>query len=244
MDDRMTPVGIVDVSHDSARNALARIASNLSETAQGRWAAIKAIADEGFFITAQPSPMLRGFTKVLAYIGDKQPDKTDENRANAIHIAACDPENMGAIIALVTHLDEQRSALKKSTNLFKGKYRALLKLIIRLREQLVEIIDTIEDEGDRTYFGSTNDADVLRQLHAELEAWVWDNTDKANSLKDDPYETIRGLRKRVVELEASRDGYARKALEYERLYDAERALTKKMTESARRVASNGDGSSD
>lgn len=42
--------------------------------------------------------------------------------------------------------------------------------------------------------------------------------------------------KRLAELEASRDGYARKALEYECLYDAERALTKKMNEGARLIS--------
>lgn len=36
------------------------------------------------------------------------------------------------------------------------------------------IIDGLEDEGDRVYFGSTNDADLLREINEELTAfWYW-----------------------------------------------------------------------
>lgn len=46
-------------------------------------------------------------------------------------------------------------------------------LIIRLRDKLGHVTDHIEDEGDRRYFGSTNDADDLRELFQELDALVW-----------------------------------------------------------------------
>lgn len=41
------------------------------------------------------------------------------------------------------------------------------KRLMKLRDMLVEVHDHIVDEGDRCYFGSTNDADTLK------EAWQW-----------------------------------------------------------------------
>lgn len=47
-------------------------------------------------------------------------------------------------------------------------------LIVRLHDNLEGIVDGIEDEGDRVYFGSTNDADDLRNLWHELDAIRWE----------------------------------------------------------------------
>lgn len=49
------------------------------------------------------------------------------------------------------------------------------KLIESYRSRIVLIADSIEDEGDRSYFGSTNDADDLRALVESL-------TDSGNEL--------------------------------------------------------------
>ena len=39
------------------------------------------------------------------------------------------------------------------------------------------IVAGIEDEGDRAYFGSTNDADELRAISDELEAFWYSQQD-------------------------------------------------------------------
>ena len=41
-----------------------------------------------------------------------------------------------------------------------------------IRSDLNNISRAIEDEGDRAYFGSTNDADELRQIAQKFEDWL------------------------------------------------------------------------
>ena len=50
----------------------------------------------------------------------------------------------------------------------------LAKLLIRLREALNNIADGAEDEGDRVYFGSTNDADWLKEIACEVDSYAFD----------------------------------------------------------------------
>lgn len=97
-------------------------------------------------------------------------------------------------------------AIKAERNLFKGKYRSMLRLVIRTRGQLVHVTDHIEDEGDRRYFGSTNDADALRDLYDEMMSWVWDATDETNRMKSDPYADIRKQRATIAALKAENEG--------------------------------------
>lgn len=97
---------------------------------------------------------------------------------------------------------DQIATLQTERNLFKGKYRALLKLISRTRNKLVHVTDHIQDEGDRRYFGSSNDADELLDLFHTMDAWVWDAVDKTNRMKSDPYADIREQRARAEKAEA------------------------------------------
>lgn len=48
------------------------------------------------------------------------------------------------------------------------------RLLVRLRDRFILIRDEIEDEGDRVYFGSTNDADAFREIVEELDSFSWD----------------------------------------------------------------------
>lgn len=92
--------------------------------------------------------------------------------------------------------------LQRERNLYKGKYRALLKLVSRTRNKLVQVTDHIEDEGDRRYFGSTNDADDLKELYHEMMDWIWDAVDETNRMKSDPYADVRKQRARAKKAEA------------------------------------------
>lgn len=100
--------------------------------------------------------------------------------------------------------------LEAERNLYKGKYRALLKLVSKTRDKLVHVTDHIEDEGDRQYFGSTNDADALRDLYDEMMRWVWDAVDEHNRMKSDPYADIRQQRARAEAAEAETERLADK----------------------------------
>lgn len=53
------------------------------------------------------------------------------------------------------------------------RYRALLRVVEPVREALMNIQDDIEDEGDRTYFGSTNHADQFKQIAQSLDDAKW-----------------------------------------------------------------------
>lgn len=75
----------------------------------------------------------------------------------------------------------------------------MAKLIERFRQSIANIVRETEDEGDRVYFGSTNDADELAELDKRL-------TDCGNELfmpwsnGDDLYADIRDLRSDVARL--------------------------------------------
>lgn len=56
-----------------------------SKHTPGPWQVVGTPFNEGFTVLAQPHPALRGFTKCVAYVGDKA---TEENEANARLIAA------------------------------------------------------------------------------------------------------------------------------------------------------------
>lgn len=105
-------------------------------------------------------------------------------------------------------------SLEAERNLFKGKYRALLKLVSKTRDQLVHVTDHIQDEGDRRYFGSTNDADALRDLYDGMMSWIWDATDETNRMKSDPYADIRKQRARAEKAEATALNLTQLAYQY------------------------------
>lgn len=115
------------------------------------------------------------------------------HRQASIDEIAAEMDRRGAVI----------ESLEAKRNLYKGKYRALLKLINKTCATVGAIIDHIEDEGDRRYFGSTNDADMLRDLHDDMDSWVWDALDKHNRMKTDPYADIREQRTRAENAEAT-----------------------------------------
>lgn len=51
----------------------------------GPWKAVPTHFNEGYTVLAQPHPALRGFTKLVAFVGDKADEET---QANALLIAA------------------------------------------------------------------------------------------------------------------------------------------------------------
>lgn len=47
------------------------------------------------------------------------------------------------------------------------------RLLFWLRDHFINIKSGIEEEGDRTYFGSTNDADMFREIVEKLDDVKW-----------------------------------------------------------------------
>ena len=52
-----------------------------------------------------------------------------------------------------------------------------IKWLLDRSHTISNIIDGIEDGGDRVYFGSTNDADELRAINDELVAFWYSQQD-------------------------------------------------------------------
>ena len=66
-------------------------------------------------------------------------------------------------------------------------------LMLKFRATLSNIVDGLEDEGDRIYFGSTNAADQLREIAEEIEELDWDRITASSQKKPDLWATIREL---------------------------------------------------
>lgn len=79
------------------------------------------------------------------------------------------------------------------------------KKLLRLRTKLIEISDNIEHEGDRAYFGSTNDADSLREIFNWLDGFKWD---RAMS-ESDEYDLLSSVERLLARAEAAEAEAAR-----------------------------------
>jgi chemotaxis regulatin CheY-phosphate phosphatase CheZ len=55
------------------------------------------------------------------------------------------------------------------------EFAELVKLVSPLVSELNNIAYGLEEEGDRTFFGSTNDADRLRELALALDDWRFEH---------------------------------------------------------------------
>jgi len=101
------------------------------------------------------------------------------------------------IAALEAELAEARAELDNSraNSVSRGKK------LLRLRAKLIQISDNIEHEGDRAYFGSTNDADELREIFLWLDGFKWDRV-MSESDEDDLISAVERLLARATAAEA------------------------------------------
>lgn len=70
-------------------------------------------------------------------------------------------------------------------------------LMRRFRDTLLNVRDGMQDEGDRVYFGSTNDADELREVVEAVDELEWDRILASSQKKPDLYARIRALNTKV-----------------------------------------------
>jgi hypothetical protein len=66
-------------------------------------------------------------------------------------------------------------------------------LMRRFRDTLSNVRAGMEDEGDRIYFGSTNDADQLREIIDEVEELEWDRILASSKKTPDLWAKILNL---------------------------------------------------
>ena len=76
------------------------------------------------------------------------------------------------------------SRLERAEKLRRGK------LLLKLRETLIHV--KIDDEGDRVYLRSTNDAEVLKEIIEEIDEYGWQEFMREKGDPDiDIFETCR-----------------------------------------------------
>lgn len=78
-------------------------------------------------------------------------------------------------------------------------------LMRMFRCTLSNIRDGLEDEGDRIYLGSTNDAEELREIAEAIEELEWDRILASSQKKPDLYARIRELNTEVRALRSVQD---------------------------------------
>lgn len=98
--------------------------------------------------------------------------------------------------------ETELETLQRERNLYKGKNASLLALISKMRDRIAVITTEIEDEGDRAYFGSTNDADELKEFESDMIDWLIDAEVPHLTMTEDPYASIREQRERADKAEA------------------------------------------
>jgi hypothetical protein len=136
--------------------------------------------------------------------------EAEEQHCNAAHIANASPARIAAIAEYVASEKARADAAEAERNVFKAKDASKSKLLERFRDLLLNMCDHFEDEGDRVFFGSTNDPDELREIAREMDAWKWDAI--MGQTKSDPYAklreqsaTIASLTVKLEEAETERD---------------------------------------
>lgn len=76
---------------------------------------------------------------------------------------------------------------------FKAKAVSRGKLLERFRDCIMNMTDTAVNEGDRVYFGSTNDFEQLREIGQQMDRWNWDAIIRERP-EIDPYADARAAR--------------------------------------------------
>lgn len=84
-------------------------------------------------------------------------------------------------------------------------WRATLAILEPFREALMNIKDDIQDEGDRAYFGSTNDADQFKEIAQTLDDIRWDeHMLPAHKDASDLYEELAAAKDDAARLHAEK----------------------------------------
>lgn len=99
------------------------------------------------------------------------------------------------------HLEDRCEALERERDEARAELVARANSMLRLRDSFINMRNELEDEGDRVYFGSTNDADEFREVVRDLEDWNWHDVMR-DLRKDDVFENSRQAHARAESAEA------------------------------------------
>lgn len=114
-----------------------------------------------------------------------------------LEVGYCSPEGMRAALAAALALAPRDEDAANAKALAVARGRALKKC----RDMFINIKDELSDEGDRVYFGSTNDADQFKECVDELDSWAWQDIMDEGKIPD-VYEAARKANARADAAEA------------------------------------------
>jgi len=123
---------------------------------------------------------------------------------------------IGSLRREINTIQGSLAVAKKERDTAIAERTARAKLLMKARSDLAVVCDGIEDEGDRAFFGSTNDADLLRDLFQKMDAWNWSDIMRDKE-KVDPFETSRNA---VARAEAAETDLATLRARCERMEEA------------------------
>lgn len=98
-------------------------------------------------------------------------------------------------VSLRRERDEARASEKQAL----AELTARAKSLLRLRDSFINM--DLEDEGDRVYFATSNDADTFRDIVDDLDGWAWHDI-MHEAERDDVYATCRKQVARAESAEA------------------------------------------
>ena len=145
-----------------------------------------------------------------------------------------DLESAAALLASLASKDAEIERMKAERENARSEASHIAKMFLRHRDLLLEIRDKITDEGDRCYFGSTNHADYLRDVAAEMNDYAWDRYMRATKWPD----YIEKSRKANTRAEAAE---SRLTTALAALGEAREALEPFAKEAVKYDPDNGDG---
>lgn len=126
----------------------------------------------------------KGVGLQLAFLNCELGSQADiEARANAEFIATFSPPTVLSLLDRALAAEGERDEALSAQGLY-------ARTLFSLKDTLLNVTDDIEDEGDRAYFGSSNDADALRAVTQRIDALHWDEVLAHTQPKVDLYTAI------------------------------------------------------
>jgi len=98
--------------------------------------------------------------------------------------------------------DQVQAAVERKVAIAQSEAALYAKTLFKLRNALLGVVGDAQDEGDRVYFGSTNDFDRLKAVSQKIDGLMWDDIMVSSQPPVDLYQSIED---RLAEIAALKD---------------------------------------
>lgn len=85
---------------------------------------------------------------------------------------------------------ELEAAVERKVAIAQSEAALYAKTLFRLRNALLGVVGDAQDEGDRVYFGSSNDFDRLKAVSQKIDDLMWDDIMASSQPPVDLYHSI------------------------------------------------------